>query len=79
MDPQAAWDQMLDALVNSEWELAAEGATALLGWLDRNGFPPRITGSSRPGLGPELDRKLAYAGCRYARRFAQAATRRKHP
>lgn len=40
MDPQATWDEMLDAFVSQEWDTAGERADDLLTWLQRNGFPP---------------------------------------
>ncbi|GEM_PF-716811 len=63
MDPQAAWDQLLCAYVAGDWAQIDELATALVSWLDRGGFPPRIL--ARSAL-PDWDRALAYAGCRLA-------------
>ena len=42
MDPQAAWDQLLAAYADGDWDAIEERATALMGWLDRGGFPPKV-------------------------------------
>jgi hypothetical protein len=64
MDPQAAWDQLLCAYSEGDWDTIEERATDLLAWLDRGGFPPQVL--ANPGLGPEWDRVLARAGCAHA-------------
>jgi len=68
MDPQTAWDDLLEALGQRDWDRVDELADGLLHWLQSDGFPPRaVTGSD---LGPDWDRELALAGCRFA--LAQA-------
>ena len=47
MDPQANWDQLLEAYAEGDWKRVEELAEALLNWLDRNGFPPRATTGTR--------------------------------
>lgn len=42
MDPQAAWQTMLDAHRHEDWETVADAADALLDWLTRGGFIPRL-------------------------------------
>ena len=42
MDPQATWLAMLQALIDGEREEASEFAIALIDWLDRGGFPPKV-------------------------------------
>lgn len=42
MDPQAAWQRMVDAERRQDWETVAEGAESLLEWLARGGFAPRV-------------------------------------
>jgi hypothetical protein len=64
MDPQAAWDQLLSAYAEGDWDRIEERATELLEWLNRGGFPPKVL--SNPGLGPDLNRALARAGCLFA-------------
>lgn len=43
MDPNAAWNGMLGALMDGMIGEAKEYAEALLGWLDRGGFMPKAT------------------------------------
>lgn len=45
MDPTAAYNEMLLAYSEGNWEAAAELASGLLVWLEKNGFPP--VGKSR--------------------------------
>lgn len=47
MDPQAAWDQLLAAYAEHDWQQVDELATGLMEWLDRGGFPP-LTSPSHP-------------------------------
>jgi hypothetical protein len=41
MDPQAAWNEMLDFISNRDFEQAELRADALLSWSSRHGFPPQ--------------------------------------
>ena len=41
MDPQAAWNEMLDAVAANELFEADLRADDLLNWLDRGGFAPQ--------------------------------------
>ncbi|MEI7699133.1 MAG: hypothetical protein WCK86_05005 [Planctomycetia bacterium] len=43
MDPQAAWNEMLTAILQKDWEQVSEFAEALLSWMKRGGFPPQTT------------------------------------
>jgi hypothetical protein len=64
VDPQACWDQLLEAVSNSGWDEVSELATALLVWIDRGGFPPQsVVGTD---LGQEWDRAVARFSCCYA-------------
>lgn len=68
MDPQTAWEDLLEALGERDWDRVEDLAEGLLHWLQADGFPPRaVTGSD---LGAEWDREIALAGCRIA--LAQA-------
>lgn len=49
MDPQATWNDLLDARLNREWSRAEELANALLGWLQCRGFPPSTVGDDNLG------------------------------
>ncbi len=42
MDPQATWLAMLRALIDGDREEASEHAVALIDWLDRGGFSPKV-------------------------------------
>ncbi len=64
MDPQATWDQLLAALAEEEWDQVEDFARSLLNWLDRGGFPPTAMGVAC--LGPDWERAICIAGCRYA-------------
>lgn len=64
MDPQATWDQLLAAFVDGDWDQIDELATALIEWLDRGGFPPKVLEKSE--LGEVGNRVLARAGCLFA-------------
>ncbi len=44
MDPNRTWQDLAQAVADDDWETAGELAEDLLGWLDRGGFPPEITG-----------------------------------
>lgn len=48
MDPQAAWNQMLDAIAANDFFEAAVSALTLLNWFDRGGFPPQAVTRSLP-------------------------------
>jgi hypothetical protein len=69
MDPQASWEQLLEAYADGDWDRVEDLAEALLTWLERDGFPPRATTGS--DLGQDWDRAVALAACR----FAQAKAR----
>lgn len=45
MDPNATWKQLGEAYTDPDSDLK-QLATTLVEWLDRGGFPPKITGSS---------------------------------
>jgi len=62
MDPQVAWHELLDARARQDELAACSAAEALLGWIERGGFPPQVI----PGC--EMDRDwnaaIALAACR---------------
>lgn len=60
MDPNAAWAEALRAHQAQEPEAFAEACASLCHWLERGGFPPRITGILA------LDRMMAQAVCAFA-------------
>ncbi len=69
MDPQATWDQLLAAFVDGDWDRIDELATALIEWLDRGGFAPKVLENSE--LGENGNRVLARAGCLLALKVIQ--------
>lgn len=62
MDPQATWDELLDAIHRGDQEITRERALSLLGWLARGGFPP-VT-SSDPTMDADAHRSAATECCR---------------
>ena len=62
MDPQVAWENLLDAYADHDWKKAVEHVVALLDWLQKGGFPPRTVPARR--VRPEVDRLIAVATCR---------------
>jgi hypothetical protein len=64
MDPQAAWDQLIEAYTQRDWSAVEELAEGLLHWLSRGGFPPRTV----PKLAMDRGWNLAVAesACRFA-------------
>jgi hypothetical protein len=42
MDPEKTWTMLLDAFQANDWSLVEETAEALLAWLAKGGFPPRL-------------------------------------
>lgn len=68
MDPQSAWELLLEAYTAGEWDRVKEVGNALKDWLNRGGFPPRaVTGAD---MGDDWDRAIALAGCAFALRRA---------
>lgn len=59
MDPNAAWQELTLAFVAEErdHDRVSELALGLLGWLDKGGFPPKISGFT------EFDRFVAKRTC----------------
>ena len=41
MDPQVAWNELLDAIAANNLEMAEVYADGLLEWTSRKGFPPQ--------------------------------------
>jgi hypothetical protein len=64
MDPQANWEQLLEAYAEGDWDRVQDVADGLLHWLQRGGVPPRAT--TGRDLGGDWDRAIALAACRLA-------------
>jgi len=63
MDPQAAWDQLLEAYAEHDWAAIEELADGLLAWLDGQGFPPQTTAGRN--LGADWNRAVARSACQF--------------
>ena len=68
MDPQAAWNEMLEAVATNDFNEAELRAEALLDWLSRGGFAPQTVSRVLPA---EWDRLI----CRYLCRKVMLATK----
>jgi len=64
MDPQAAWDRLLEAYTHGDWSVVEKLAKGLLKWLHRGGFPPQPV--SKREMGEEWNRAVAVFACRFA-------------
>ena len=64
MDPQAAWDRLLEAYTHGDWSVVEELAEGLLEWLHRGGFPPQPV--SKREMGDAWNRAVAAFACRFA-------------
>lgn len=74
MDPQAAWNEMLGAISQRDWDQAQERADGLLEWMRKGGFPPQ---TSAVPMRPQWNRTMAEFGCLMALQLVQKALRRK--
>ena len=61
MDPQATWNDLLEARSQRDWNRTEELANALLDWLQRRGFPPHTVGDQK--LGTRWHHAVAYFVC----------------
>ncbi len=50
MDPNETWKLMVKAFSIGNWQDAQVHAEDLLGWLSKNGFPPRLCVTDPDGL-----------------------------
>ena len=64
MDPQATWQQVIEAFIDRDWHQVQESAQALLDWLRREGFPPETTAGR--SMGADWNRHVALAACEFA-------------
>jgi len=62
MDPQATWNEMLDALKRRQWDEADQHAADLYSWMNsKQGFAPLTIGDE--SLGKEWHRTIASFTC----------------
>ena len=76
MDPQVAWKELMEAFHRLDWDRVRDLAEGLLQWMNRSGFPPEtsagvfvsadVTIEPPQSLGPDWNRAVAQAACRYA-------------
>jgi hypothetical protein len=59
MDPNKAWQALSEEFEGeqTDWQALGEVAEALLTWLKRDGFPPKITGNAA------FDKLIALRAC----------------
>lgn len=50
MDPQTAWDELLQASLDRDWDRMEELADALLNWLGMHSAPPLTVGDRQLGV-----------------------------
>ena len=63
MDPQATWNELLNAWQAHDWPQVQELTEALLRWLDRNGFAPETVRGHY--MGNDWNQTVVAAVCRY--------------
>ncbi len=61
MDPQAAWNELLEAIAVEDLFAAELRAEALIEWLDKGGFAPQACQRLLPN---EWDRRICRYVCR---------------
>ena len=67
MDPEVAWNEMLDAIAADNLSEAEASADSLLGWIERGGFVPQTVKRSIPS---EWNRLICDYVCREVLRAA---------
>ncbi len=72
MDPQAAWNHLLEAYSDGDWSVVEELAEGLLHWLLRGGFPPQTV--SERNLDDAWNRAIALSAARFARSAARSGS-----
>lgn len=75
MDPDAALQELLDAVRVRDWDRIDELADGLLGWMERRGFPPMTLGPKE--MGREWHRTVATFVCHAAKSKANDARKRR--
>ena len=74
MDPQTAWNEMLTAIHQKDWEQVSEFAEGLLSWIKRGGVPPETTAFIMPA---RWNRAQAEFGCLQALQLVKQSQKRK--
>lgn len=73
MDPNAAWQMMVNALESANWRVVQTHANDLLDWLHMGGFPPDI--SEGRVTDRYWNRQIAIYACKLARLIARRRIR----
>jgi len=60
VDPQTAWNNLFEALAESDLAQARSHAADLLEWLEKGGFPPQVTSGH---LEDDLNRRISRSIC----------------
>lgn len=74
MDPQAAWNEMLEAIQKRDWNRAHDCAEGLLEWMRRGGMPPQTTVVA---MRRQWNRTMAELGCLMALQHVEKSQRRR--
>ena len=69
MDPQAAWQLLIDSYIEHDWPQVLEAAEGLMHWIDRGGFPPETVSGRR--MGSTWNQHLAQSACEFAADLAE--------
>ena len=70
MDPDATWSKLLEAYRESNWSSVLTWAESLLGWLERDGFPPQQI-KQLFGVDDAAAKVIAHAFANYAHKRAR--------
>ncbi len=71
MDPQTAWNEMLEAVAQRDKDRAFELAEALLEWMKKSGVPPQTSSINMPR---QWNRATAEFGCLMALQSGKKAS-----
>jgi hypothetical protein len=75
MDPQAAMNELLEAVGERDWDRVEKLADGLLQWLKNQGFPPQTIGGE--SLGRNWHRTIAEFVCYMAQAKVREARKRR--
>lgn len=68
MDPDETWRLLGEACSKMDWPAVVEFATALMEWLEKGGFPPRM--ANLAASDQEVSKTAVFAACRYSLEWA---------
>lgn len=74
MDPQAAWNEMLDSILGQDWDEVRDRADGLLNWIRTGGVPPQTAAVS---MRRQWNRTMAEFGCLVALQLVEKSRQRK--